>query len=178
MLLACRQLPVRPAATVGCPYPVLPGVLPAGKTIGQLISTPDAPSSPAIQTPAYAAAQLAAADRAGAKRTGFGGGLKTLLSAGSSGKSAAVPADSDLAVTMSPVCCDVITLLCHGINDKRSMMSEVGVGDPCKHLAQRPPPPCTISVPYSRGPPPLPPPSPAFLVADDGCVVRSSFLPC
>jgi hypothetical protein len=81
-----------------------------GKTIGKVIAG-EVFNPPALVTEAYEAPSGGGAG-AGTKK-GLGGLMSFL------GKSA--PEGGDVTVTMSPVCCDVITLLCHGVNDRRAV---------------------------------------------------------
>ena len=91
-----------------------------GKTIGKVIpGSSDAPSAPALCTTAYAA--TLAGSGSGSSSGSSGNPKRSLMSRLNLPGSKSGHEGSDASVTMSPVTCDVITLLCHGINDRKAV---------------------------------------------------------
>lgn len=91
-----------------------------GKTIGKVIpGSSDAPSAPALCTTAYAA--TLAGSGSGSSSGSSGNPMRSLMSRLNLPGSKSGHEGSDASVTMSPVTCDVITLLCHGINDRKAV---------------------------------------------------------
>ena len=87
----------------------------------------EAPSAPALCTTAYAA--TLAGSGSGSSSGSSGNPKRSLMSRLNLPGSKSGHEGSDASVTMSPVTCDVITLLCHGINDRKAV--EVRVTRSC-----------------------------------------------